>query len=269
MTPSTPTQLALARYHAQYDNETYTAIRNALLHDAGYGTRQDHPDLTAIMNRVTDICLALCDHPDYSKSFTTLMQELGNFDASPETVRLIGQHFENFEEDGSPFSAEFEHTTIVYLAVQAFQLSRTTWEAEYIRSQAGKTARELLAAAQQLIRLTGLILIEEPCSLYTQERWQQAQTHLDLAKKHLQNVPITRFEPFRTLVMSSDRTYVGLVEERSSNGQAVKIRWYKWGYTSPDTIVEWVVASALYRLTTLTERECLERFDTFPPHYQR
>jgi hypothetical protein len=42
---------------------------------------------------------------------------------SPKTIRLMSQHLENFEQEGSHFSADFENTTLTeHLDAGATQL---------------------------------------------------------------------------------------------------------------------------------------------------
>jgi len=260
-----PIEVALARYHAQYDNATFRALHTALRRDAGY----DSEALTHVLNQITDLCLGLCGHPDYRTDFTALTVGLGNLEARPETVRLIGQHLENFEEDGSPFSAEFEHITLVYLEVQSIAFWRTIALSRHIRSDVGAVVGEWLSAAQDLIRLAGWTLIGEVGYGHAHARLERAEAHLASGKRIAQTLPLpSHVMPFRALVRSADGLSVGVVVE-VREGEGIAVCWYPDGIAHPNPVREWVSMPDLHRLIWMTENEWRERFDELPALYQQ
>jgi predicted metal-dependent hydrolase len=45
-------------------------------------------------------------------------------------------------------------------------------------------------------------------------------------------------KPFKTMLLSSDRTYPGLVLDQISE-KMYNVRWFKWGYAGPDYMDSW------------------------------
>ncbi len=69
----------------------------------------------------------------------------------------------------------------------------------------------------------------------------------------------------RSIILSEDKTYCGLVTGDNQNG-IVFIRWFKWGYDSPDVYNDWAF-SAYAEEHLINEAECIRRFDALPPGY--
>jgi hypothetical protein len=194
---------------------------------------------------------------------------------TPETVRIIGQHFENFEEDGSPFSADFEHTVIALLHLKALNPYAIRQSTSRIRGQAGNAANALVSATDALLQLARLALLNEPSSAYLREKLQAGMRYIADAEEYLGLTPAkatdtvevtVKISANQTLLISQDLTYPGLVTGFNREGHAV-VEWYKWGYDSNDKFPDWLtVAEVPSRM--ISAHECQRRFKTLPPKYR-
>jgi hypothetical protein len=70
--------------------------------------------------------------------------------------------------------------------------------------------------------------------------------------------------PNQTLLLSADETYPGLVTDIAEH--LIRVVWYKWGFTSPDTFVSWLSPDEA-RQHILSAAECSRRFGGLPPDY--
>jgi hypothetical protein len=98
------------KYNARYNNQTYQAVRESLMKDL----QVDNNNLTVsdIMNALTDAALQIAGaHTD--DKLVVLIRVCHSYAVRPETIRLMSQHLENFEESGDIKSADFENSALV------------------------------------------------------------------------------------------------------------------------------------------------------------
>jgi hypothetical protein len=267
---------ALKHYNSQYKNATYRAVQVALVRDLTSAYQASEPKLLEIalrtepildiLNLLTDVCLEIVGHPDLQGRRERLIRALADAQVSEETVRLMGQHMENFETMGSLFSADFENATLVLLKIQALNIHAAAQLASVLHSVAGNAAHELLCATDALLQLTSLLLKGESSETYKLEKLQKAERYLAYAKEHLLVPASKTFAPYKTLLLSADKTYLGMVTGHEANGSLL-VSWYKWGYASSDVIHDWLHASQIPSLTILSPEDCSKRFGGLPPTY--
>jgi hypothetical protein len=124
---------ALTQYHAHYNNDSYRAVQVARIADL-YGEPFAHDSRIreqllgeeipyVLMNLLGDVALEICGFPSMNGKQQVLVNELALRQLSPETVRLMSQHLEDFEDDGSTFSADFENAALTLLQVTAIRKS--------------------------------------------------------------------------------------------------------------------------------------------------
>jgi hypothetical protein len=98
------------KYNARYNNQTYQAVRESLMKDL----QVDNNNLTVsdIMNALTDAALQIAGAHTGDK-LVVLIRVCHSYAVRPETIRLMSQHLENFEESGDIKSADFENSALV------------------------------------------------------------------------------------------------------------------------------------------------------------
>lgn len=98
------------KYNARYNNETYNAVKASLINDLQ--TDDNSLTLSDVMNALTDASLQIAGAETDDK-LTVLIRVCHSYEVSPETIRLMSQHLENFEEQGDIESADFENSALV------------------------------------------------------------------------------------------------------------------------------------------------------------
>lgn len=268
------TDQAYTHYNSHYNNETYKAVQVALVRDL-WGAPADERSLEValkiepihgLLNLLTDVCLELSGHPEMAGRRDRLIRALVDAQVSPEVVRQMGQHMENFELDGSIFSADFENTTLALLQIEQINLYPAKTHTSTIHSQAGNAANDLIASAEYLLQVAKLLLMGEPSQVYMNEKMRQAERHLGYAKDAMQKPAPAPIAPYKTLLLSGDATYAGLVTECDPNG--VRVTWYKWGFASEDVIRDWLPIDHARKLILSTE-DCAKRFGGLPSFYSK
>lgn len=79
--------------------------------------------------------------------------------------------------------------------------------ASVLHSVAGNAAHELLCATDVLLQLTNLLLKGESSESYKLEKLQKAERYLAYAKEHLVVPASKTFAPYKTLLLSADKSY--------------------------------------------------------------
>lgn len=270
---NTPTE-ALQHYHARYNNATFRAVQEALVRDLSTPYQANTPALQdmvlktepihSLLNLLTDVCLEISGHPEKVGRRERLIRALGEAVVSEEVVRLMGSHLENFEDEGSVFSADFENATLALLQIGRMNLYSPKAHASLIHSKAGNAANALIAAAESLLQVAKLLLVGEPSKTYLNEKLQDAEQHLSYAKEAIQKPDPAPIEPYKTLLLAGEATYVGLVTQRDANG--VRVTWYKWGFTSEEVIRDWLPLDHARKLIVSAE-DCSKRFGGLPSGY--
>jgi hypothetical protein len=266
--------MAYALYNAQYDNETYQSIQVSLVTDlyGAYYTSTpalleqilQKKEVNTILNTVTDVALELCQHPDMVGKREKLLSLLKGEAVSVTTICRIGQHLENFEAEGSTFSADFENLARTGIKVKELlePLYSASQLSTVIHGKAGNAAHELIHAAYALLRAAELVLFAEPSTAYIQSQIRTANLRLEDAQRYLrQPLPV---KPYQTLVLSADGMYPGIVTEIPE--RLVRVRWYKWGYDG-EVFTDWLTPKYLSTMR-LTAEDCEKRFGALPPEYQ-
>ena len=271
----TSTTEALKHYNSHYNNETYHAAQVSLVRDLCGTYQASEPKLLEIALRtqpihgiltlLTDVCLEISGHPEMLGRRERLIRAVADAQASEETVRLMGQHMENFEAVGSLFSADFENTALALLRLETIDFTTAKAHTATIHSPAGNVANDLIASAEYLLQVAKLVLAGEPSQVYIGEKLHQAERHLGYAKEQMHKPASAPISPHKTLLLASDGTYVGLVTDSDPNG--IRVTWYKWGFASAEVIRDWVHAPQIPSLTVLTPEECTRRFGGLPPTY--
>jgi hypothetical protein len=182
--------VALVRYQAQYNNETYQAVQTDVIGDL-YGeafavdaaTREtllnkEVPSL--LMNLLTDTALSICGYPYPQDKRQLLVNTALQHNLSAKTIRLMSQHLENFEAEGGHFSANFENTALTLLKVGAIRtdLAGGISVSSAIHGTKGRAAHYLLKAAAAFLHTAELLLKGENNQTYLNEKMMQGASGL-------------------------------------------------------------------------------------------
>jgi len=269
--------IALNHYNSHYNNETYDAVAYALVRDL-CGTYQSdvpkflkialgYPKISEILALMTASCLEISGHPEMEGRRERLITALAVTNISEETVRLMGQHMEDFEAAGSQFSADFENTLLALLCLQKIDVSLAKAYAGAIHNSAGTSANDLIVSASYQIELAKLLLGggRPPSQAFIGDMLRQADRHFGDAMSKLLKPATPAMTPYKTILLSSDGTHVGLVTAIETN--CIRIVWYKWGFTSKEVVRDWEYSTRIDILTVITPEACAKRFGGLPPAY--
>jgi len=268
--------IALNHYNSHYNNETYDAVAYALVRDL-CGTYQSdvpkflkialgYPKISEILALMTASCLEISGHPEMEGRRERLITALAVTNISEETVRLMGQHMEDFEAAGSQFSADFENTMLALLCLQKIDVSLAKAYAGAIHNSAGTSANDLIVSASYQIELAKRILGggRTPSQAFIGDMLHQADRHFADAMSKLLKPATRAMVPYKTLLLASDGTYVGLVT--GIEPQCIRLVWYKWGF-SGEVESDWEHFTGIDSLTVITPEACAKRFGGLPPAY--
>ena len=268
---------ALNHYNSHYNNETYDAVAYALVRDL-CGTYQSdvpkflkialgYPKISELLALLTTVCLEISGHPEMVGRRERLITALAVTNISEETLLLMSQHMEDFEEMGSQFSADFENTMLALLCLQKIDLSLAKAYAGAINSPAGTSANDLIASASYQLELAKRILGggRTPSQAFIGDMLHQADRHFGDAMSKLLKPATPAMTPYKTILLASDGTHVGLVTAIETN--CIRIVWYKWGFTSKEVVRDWSHYAELHKLTIITPEACAKRFGGLPPAY--
>lgn len=233
------------------------------------------PELHAIMLLVTDAALEVCDHPDMVGRRDALLRVLVRQPITEDTLHAIVRHWDNFEDEGDTFSADFLAAGRAALMVHdvAQRLHPVISLTSDTPGAAGNAVHLLIQGAFRLLRASELLLTGDPSRAYVEEQVRAAERHTAEAGTFLERLhaPTSPRHPteappihvYRTLLLSEDGTYPGLVTRIDEVG--ISMTWYKWGFGG-ETFVEWMtLAQAVKRL--LTPADCQKRFGGLPKDY--
>jgi len=269
--------IALKHYNSHYNNETYGAVQVSLVRDLCGSYQADDPKLleialgyrqiSEILALLTAVCLEISGYPQMEGRRERLITALAVTNISGDTVRLMSQHMEDFEETGSQFSADFENTTLALLCLQKIDLSLAKAYAGAIHNSAGTSANDLIVSASYQLELAKRILGggRPPSQEFIGEMLHQADRHFAGAMSKLLKPATPPMTPHKTLLLSSDGTHVGLVT--AIEPQCIRIVWYKWGFTSKEVVRDWEYSTRIDILTVITPEACAKRFGGLPPAY--
>jgi hypothetical protein len=191
---------ALTHYHAHYNNDSYRAVQVALIADL-YGEPFAHDTSIReqllgeetpyfLMNLLGDVALEICGFPGMTGKQQVLVNENALRQLSPETVRLMSQHLEHFEDNGSTFSADFENTALTLLQVMAIRKSVQATESlsSVIHTGQGRASHHLLKSASALLHAAELLLKAESSKSYLGEKLSQGTSALADALNEFQKI---------------------------------------------------------------------------------
>jgi hypothetical protein len=190
-------QIALDRYNLRYNNQSYQAVQKSIVHDLGGIHQAENPilleqalnrhDINVIMNLIIDLSQVIVGYPHPADTCDRLLRALSAArHITPETALRIGEHFENFEDDDSTFSTDFENTMLALIAVQAIDLYPARNKTAMVAGKAGNAANALVAAADALLQLARLTLINEPSAAYLREKLRAGKRYLDEAEQWIE-----------------------------------------------------------------------------------
>lgn len=279
-------EAAMAYYHAHYNNASYQAIQQSVVYDL-CGADQAHepdrleralnlPEINALLNLVTDGALEISQHPDMVGQCAQLLRSIVHWPIREETLHAIVTHWRNFETAGQVFSVDFETAGRAVLRLKTLiqLLEPVTQLTSDLSGSSGNAAHGLTRAAYRLLRAAQLLLTSESSASYIGEQIQAAERHLADSRLFLtkprratpekKTLVDPGIQAYRTLVLSADKTYPGLVTDVAD--ERATITWYKWGYDG-ETFREGMPLSQV-RASLLNPDECQLRFGGLPPAYQ-
>jgi len=176
---------ALAHYHAHYNNDTYRTVQKAVIADL-YGEAfadddsireqllgEENPNM--LLNLFTDTALEICGSPVAQGKGHLLISLIAHHQLDAKTVRLMSQHLENFEEEGSTFSADFENTalTLLQLVEMRDTIQKAISLSAAIHNAHGRAAHHLLKASETFFYAAELLLKHESSKNYLSEKLAQ------------------------------------------------------------------------------------------------
>lgn len=146
------------KYNARYNNQTYQAVRDSLINDLQ--TDDNSLALSDIMNALTDASLQIAGGKTDDK-IAVLIRVCHSYEVSPQTIRLMSQHLENFEETGDIHSANFENSALVLCHLREISKSIAPAVAlsEVIHCNEGRVAHYFIMASQALLDATYGVLL--------------------------------------------------------------------------------------------------------------
>lgn len=270
---------AYAVYNAAYDNETFRHVQTTLVWEVCGPFQASHPnlieralalpDLHTILNLVTDAALELCGHPAMTGRINALLRAVTRQPISADTLHAITDHWFNFVEGDDLRCRAFliQGQALLDLNTVLTTLETVTRRTSDLAETPAQAAVLFTRAALRLVRAAELSLRHEPNRAYVEEQTRAAGRYVDEARVFLPTLPpstATAPKPYKTLVLSDDGTYPGLVIAVTDD--TARITWYKWGFDG-ETFEDWLM---LADVTTygLSAADCRKRFGGLPPAYQ-
>ena len=158
---------ALARYHAAYNNEQYTAIRTAIIVDI-FGSQADperhadHSTVIDLMNGLIDTCLLRCGYPADTSAHIVLARMTADARLSQKTISMMDDYLRRFADSGFSPADDFHAVAIALRHGHAAQrpLLEAVAHANAVHSWQGRAAYHLLAAADYLVQAAYQLLIQ-------------------------------------------------------------------------------------------------------------
>ena len=174
---NTTHERALARYHTAYDNVIYTYIRHQVIADT-IGADADfarHADDTAVvdfMNTLIDVCLECCGSDRHSGAHIRLARLASWSKLSQATINTVYQYLLIFQQAGINAAEDFESIAKSLARVYAGQMeiSMSAAHANGVHSWQGRTAYQLLVAAEYLVKSAELLLDRHDEDAYLREK---------------------------------------------------------------------------------------------------
>lgn len=197
------TQTALDHYHACYRNETYQAFRAALTTDFHLRNGFTESDAIGWMNWLTDAALSVSGHPYYADSAQRFAVELGQADASIETIRAAITHLRSFEQTGQQLVDDVEVTALLVKVLERapHHLPTAIESATVGHLPQHRAAVHLLLAADFLIR-TAHIVLSRHVPTYAAEKARRARDNMAWGLQALVEVDRDYADAFRAIAES-------------------------------------------------------------------
>lgn len=184
MIDTTPIPQAVwARYHACYNNQTYTAFSLGLAIALGLDERvlrlEAHDDHhNRIMNLLIDASMELVGAVPYAGAGQRLGNALGVLDDhTPALVKLASAHLDHFAAGERPWETreKIAHMATLALAESARRaLVRTLDHAALLPGWRGTAPYYWLLACTQIIQSAEIVLREDPSADYLVEKFGKA-----------------------------------------------------------------------------------------------
>lgn len=181
-------QQALERYHAAYDNNTYTHIRRHVITDIN-GTdadmilNQGDTNVLDIMNALVDTCLECCGAEQHQAAHIQLAKLAAWSELSDETLNMIYQYLVTFQRTGNAAAEDFLGTASALLHASAGEREAgiATAFANGVHGWRGRMAYELLAASDYLLKAAELLLQHHADQAYIREKLRYALSRITSA----------------------------------------------------------------------------------------
>ncbi|MFZ4816424.1 MAG: hypothetical protein ACOYL5_17950 [Phototrophicaceae bacterium] len=189
-------QTALDRYNSRYNNQTFQTVQKGIVRDLCGGYQAEEPalleralglrEINTIMNLIIDLSQAIVGYPHPADTRDRLLRALSDArHITPETALRIGEHFENFKDDDNTISDDFKQTMLALIAIQSLDLYPARNKTAMVAGKAGNAANALVAAADALLQLARLTLVNEPSTAYLREKLRAGRRYLDEAEQWL------------------------------------------------------------------------------------
>lgn len=181
-------QQALERYHAAYDNNTYTHIRRHVITDIN-GTTTDYiahegdTNVVDIMNALADTCLECCGAEQRQTAHIQLAKLAAWSELSDETLNTIYRYLTTFQQAGNTAAEDFLGTASALLHASAGEreVGIATAFANGVHGWRGRMAYELLAASDYLLKAAELLLQHHADQAYIREKLRYALSRITSA----------------------------------------------------------------------------------------
>jgi hypothetical protein len=174
------TQSSLDRYNRLFNNIAFRSISAAIAEDLK--THPDHSRVTDLMNVVTDAALGLSGYPHYPDGWLKLAIMCAQNELTVGTVDSISQYLRIFQQAHDTYADDFALTAKALLKLHEATtgLNAATACANGIHNAHGRTAYDLLAAAELLTR-AATIALEQDDPHYMMEKARAAQERIGFA----------------------------------------------------------------------------------------
>ena len=169
----------LGRYHAAYDNTTYTDLRRRVIcdivgPDAKLELHVSDTIVVDIMNALIDTCLECCGSSQHTGAHILLARLAAWSKISDETIDAVHRYLLTFQQTAinaaNDFVAIAKALTRAHAGHQA--IGEASAYANGVHSWQGRTAYHLLVAAEYMAKSAELLLDQYDNDAYLREKLQ-------------------------------------------------------------------------------------------------
>lgn len=186
----------MQHYHRHYNNDSYRAIQIALISDLYDELAAENVQVreqllseeipNTIMNLLTDVALEISGVPTLSGKQHILLNQILEHQLSSQTIRLMGEHLDKFEQSGT-FARDFEEVALTVLNISKSQetILDAVSVSSAIQGPHGRGAHYLLKASTELLEIAQLLLFHESSQAYMSEKMNRAEKAFVDAQKEI------------------------------------------------------------------------------------